>query len=193
MLTALLFQGAGAAGAAMDSVEGAGCRCRAPYMQGWILQRVQSASAECCHAECYACCENSGAIFVIAYLEMQFIFLGADFTDFPKSNSVTLLSESVCSFWNSLRQEYELGWCFFELPNFMASYGTMKVCKTCACRMRKVRILEVRSRRFVNARARIFRRTCGTLHLLQDPLLHRRPGLPSDNEKNPCTCLKSNP
>ncbi len=80
----------------------------------------------------------------------------------------------------------------FELPNLMVSYDTAKGSKTCACGMQNVPILEVRGRRFVNARARIFRCThgsiqqkhrtlcrihrctLGTLHLLQDPSLHPR-------------------
>ncbi len=33
--------------------------CREPYVQQWILQRVQSASAECGRAECHACSEKS--------------------------------------------------------------------------------------------------------------------------------------
>ncbi len=45
----------------------------------------------------------------------------------------------------------------------MGSYGVAKGRKTCACRMRKVRILEVRGRRFVNARARIFRYPYGSI------------------------------
>ncbi len=44
----------------------------------------------------------------------------------------------------------------------MGSYDTAKESKTCACGMRKVRILDVRGRQFVNARARIFRCTHGT-------------------------------
>ncbi len=60
-----LFHGAGTAGAAaMDPVEGAGCRCRVPIcrepcVQQWILQRVQGASDECCRAEYHACSEKS--------------------------------------------------------------------------------------------------------------------------------------
>ncbi len=104
-------------------------------------------------------------LFVLVYLEMQSIFFfGADFADFPKSNSITLVSESACSFWNSLRQEYKLGWCFFESPNFIASIGTAKGSKTFACRIQKVRILEVQGWWFVNARGRIFHCTHGTLH-----------------------------
>ncbi len=72
--TFCLFYGAGAAGAAMDPAEGAGYRCREPYVQQWILQRVQSASAECWCAECHTCSEKSRALFVLAYLEMQSIF-----------------------------------------------------------------------------------------------------------------------
>ncbi len=37
-----------------------------------------------------------------------------------------LVPVSASSFWNSLRQEYKLGWCFFALPNFMAIYDTAK-------------------------------------------------------------------
>ncbi len=78
-----LFHDVGAAGAAMDPAEGAGCRCRVPRcrepcVQQWILQ---SASAECCRAQCRVCSEKSRALFVLAYLEMQSIFFGADFTD----------------------------------------------------------------------------------------------------------------
>ncbi len=47
--------------------------------------------------------------------------------------------------------------------NFKFSYGTVKGSKICACGMQKVRILEVRDRRFVNASIRIFRCTHGTL------------------------------
>ncbi len=65
-----LFHDAGAASAAMDPAEGAECRCGVPrrreaYVQQWILQRVQSASAECCRAKCHAGSENS----VLSYLE----------------------------------------------------------------------------------------------------------------------------
>ncbi len=103
MLAVRLFHGAGASGATMDPVEGAGYRCREPrrrepyVVQEWILQKVQSASAECCRAECYAGSEKFRALFDLAYLEMQFIFLGADFVDFSKSNSITPVSESACS------------------------------------------------------------------------------------------------
>ncbi len=45
----------------------------------------------------------------------------------------------------------------------MASYGTAKRSKTRACGMREVRILEVRGRRFVNTRARIFHCTLGSI------------------------------
>ncbi len=152
-----LFHGVYAASAAMDPAEGAGCHCRVPrcrksYVQQWILQKVQSASTECCRAECCECSEKSGSLFVLAYLEIQSIFFWRDFTDFPWSNSITLVSESACSFWNSLRQEYKLEWCFFELPNFIASYGIGKGSKSCACKIWKVRIVEVQGRRFVNAR-----------------------------------------
>ncbi len=46
MLPAHLFHSAGAAGAAMNSVEGAGRRyreqrCREPYVHEWILQRAR--------------------------------------------------------------------------------------------------------------------------------------------------------
>ncbi len=59
MLFARLFYDA-----AMDPAEDAGCHCRVPncrepYVQQWTLQRVQSASAECCRAECHACSGKS--------------------------------------------------------------------------------------------------------------------------------------
>ncbi len=52
----------------------------------------------------------------------------------------------------------------FELLNLMASYATATGSKTWACGMRKVRILEVRGRRFVNARAQIFCCSHSTRH-----------------------------
>ncbi len=64
---ARLFHGAGAAGAAMDPAEGAGCRCRVPrcrkpFVQQLILLRVQDASTKYCRVEDLACNEKSALL-----------------------------------------------------------------------------------------------------------------------------------